>query len=171
MNYPIEVKIIHGAFANPVDRARGPARQDHSAAAVVPARTANSPGSLGGSRSPGSTLLPGLIDAHVHLVADSGPGALDRLSEFAEDDLVRTIEESLRIQLATGVTTVRDLGDKGWSVLDWPAPLSPGCRRWWPPGRRSPAAAGIAGTWAPKHLVGTNCGPLSGNGWNAAPTS
>ena len=68
---------------------------------------------------PSGTLLPGLIDAHVHLVADSGPGALDRIPEFSDDDLTRTIEESLRIQLATGVTTVRDLGDTGWSVLDW----------------------------------------------------
>ena len=68
---------------------------------------------------PTGTLLPGLIDAHLHLVADSGWGALDRLSEFSGDDLTRTIEESLRIQLATGVTTVRDLGDVGWSVLEW----------------------------------------------------
>jgi len=65
---------------------------------------------------PSGTLLPGLIDAHLHLVADSGWGALDRLPEFSDDDLARTIEESLRIQLATGVTTVRDLGDMGWSV-------------------------------------------------------
>ena len=65
---------------------------------------------------PTGTLLPGLIDTHVHLVADSGWGALDRLAEFSDDDLTRTIEESLRIQLATGVTTVRDLGDMGWSV-------------------------------------------------------
>jgi imidazolonepropionase-like amidohydrolase len=70
---------------------------------------------------PAGSLLPGLIDAHVHLVADSGWGALDRLPEFSADDLARTIEESLRIQLATGVTTVRDLGDTGWSVLDWRA--------------------------------------------------
>jgi imidazolonepropionase-like amidohydrolase len=70
---------------------------------------------------PAGTLLPGLIDAHLHLVADSGPGALDRLPEFSDDDLARTIEESLRVQLATGVTTVRDLGDIGWSVLDWRA--------------------------------------------------
>jgi len=68
---------------------------------------------------PAGTLLPGLIDDHVHLVADSRPAALDRLPEFSDDDLTRTIEESLRIQLATGVTTVRDLGDTRWAVLDW----------------------------------------------------
>ncbi|MEU9395425.1 amidohydrolase family protein [Streptomyces sp. NPDC048324] len=70
---------------------------------------------------PDGTLLPGLIDAHVHLVGDSGPGALERLPGFSPDDLSRTIEQSLRVQLATGVTTVRDLGDKAWSVVDWRA--------------------------------------------------
>jgi imidazolonepropionase-like amidohydrolase len=70
---------------------------------------------------PAGTLLPGLIDAHVHLVGDSGPGALERLPEFSREDLVRTIEQSLRIQLSVGVTTVRDLGDMAWSVLDWRA--------------------------------------------------
>jgi len=70
---------------------------------------------------PAGTLLPGLVDAHVHLVGDSGPGALERLPEFSRDDLVRTLERSLRIQLSAGVTTVRDLGDKAWSVVDWRA--------------------------------------------------
>lgn len=67
---------------------------------------------------PRGTLLPGLIDAHVHLVGDSGPGALERLAEAAPDDMARTIERSLRIHLSTGVTTVRDLGDKAWAVVD-----------------------------------------------------
>ncbi|MEU0030875.1 amidohydrolase family protein [Streptomyces sp. NPDC006335] len=70
---------------------------------------------------PNGTLLPGLIDTHVHLVGDSGPGALERLAAFSPEDLSRTIERSLRVQLSTGVTTVRDLGDKAWSVVDWRA--------------------------------------------------
>ncbi|MFA3835016.1 metal-dependent hydrolase family protein [Streptomyces aureus] len=70
---------------------------------------------------PSGTLLPGLVDAHVHLVGDGEPGALERLGELSQDDLFGTIERSLRIQLAAGVTTVRDLGDVAWSVLDWRA--------------------------------------------------
>jgi imidazolonepropionase-like amidohydrolase len=66
---------------------------------------------------PGGTILPGLIDAHVHLGADGGPGALDRMAESA--DLSATIEQSLRIHLAAGVTTVRDLGDYADAVLAW----------------------------------------------------
>ncbi|MFC9532094.1 amidohydrolase family protein [Streptomyces sp. NPDC056975] len=70
---------------------------------------------------PSGTLLPGLVDAHVHLVGDGEPGALERLGELSQDDLFGTIERSLRTQLAAGVTTVRDLGDVAWSVLDWRA--------------------------------------------------
>jgi imidazolonepropionase-like amidohydrolase len=67
----------------------------------------------------GATILPGLIDAHVHLTADAGVGALDRLQEADDDVIVATIEQSLRIHLAAGVTTVRDLGDMNDAVLDW----------------------------------------------------
>jgi imidazolonepropionase-like amidohydrolase len=70
-------------------------------------------------RYQGATLLPGLIDTHVHLCCDSGPGALDRIPDFSADELAGVIEDSLRAQLATGVTTVRDLGDREWAVLDW----------------------------------------------------
>jgi imidazolonepropionase-like amidohydrolase len=67
---------------------------------------------------PDATLLPGLIDLHVHLCADSGIGALDRLPSFSDEELAAVIDESLRTQLAAGVTTVRDLGDRRWAVLE-----------------------------------------------------
>lgn len=60
---------------------------------------------------PTGTVLPGLIDTHVHLVADNVAGALDRVPELGEQALNGIITESLRRQLAAGVTTVRDLGD------------------------------------------------------------
>ncbi|MGY1616735.1 amidohydrolase family protein [Geodermatophilus sp. SYSU D00691] len=67
---------------------------------------------------PDATVLPGLIDMHVHLCADSRNGALDRLRALTHDDLDAVIDESLRTQLAAGVTTVRDLGDRRWAVVD-----------------------------------------------------
>jgi imidazolonepropionase-like amidohydrolase len=70
-------------------------------------------------RYEGATLLPGLIDVHVHLCCDGGPGALDRIPEASDDELVAVIEESLAVQLAAGVTAVRDLGDRSWAVVDW----------------------------------------------------
>jgi imidazolonepropionase-like amidohydrolase len=63
-------------------------------------------------------VLPGLVDSHVHLVGDSEWGALDRLAGYSPEDLARVVEESLRRQLAAGVTTVRDLGDRDWVVVD-----------------------------------------------------
>jgi imidazolonepropionase-like amidohydrolase len=57
------------------------------------------------------TLLPGLIDCHVHLSADAGVGALDRVPQATEEELGDTIETSLRRHREAGVTTVRDLGD------------------------------------------------------------
>jgi imidazolonepropionase-like amidohydrolase len=65
-----------------------------------------------------STVLPGLIDAHVHLVADSGPMALDRVAGYSEDELDSVVTEALHRQLAGGVTTVRDLGDRRFNVVD-----------------------------------------------------
>lgn len=65
-----------------------------------------------------STVLPGLIDAHVHLVADSGPMALDRVAGYSTDELDAVVTEALCDQLAGGVTTVRDLGDRRFNVVD-----------------------------------------------------
>lgn len=66
----------------------------------------------------GTTLLPGLVDAHVHLVADDSPGALDQLPELGESDLDAIVGRALDAQIRAGVTTVRDLGDVGFLVAD-----------------------------------------------------
>jgi hypothetical protein len=67
---------------------------------------------------PTATVLPGLIDTHVHLVAGSGVGALDRVPGLGDDELDTVITEGLRRQLAAGVTTVRDLGDLRYAVVN-----------------------------------------------------
>ena len=62
-------------------------------------------------------MLPGLIDSHVHLVADSKIGALDRVPTLSDQELDAVITDGLRRQLAAGVTTVRDLGDRHYAVV------------------------------------------------------
>lgn len=89
-------------------------------AAVLPSGSAV-PAGCEVVRYEGATLLPGLIDGHVHLCCDSGPGALDRIPSFSDDELIAVIEKSLADQLAAGVTSVRDLGDRSWAVVDWRA--------------------------------------------------
>lgn len=67
---------------------------------------------------PGTTILPGLIDTHVHLCGDDSPRALDQFFELSPDDLDRIITAGLQAQLAAGVTSVRDLGDYQWAIVD-----------------------------------------------------
>jgi imidazolonepropionase-like amidohydrolase len=66
---------------------------------------------------PDATVLPGLIDTHVHLVAGGEPDALalDAGRSAAERDQV--IRRSLLEQVGAGVTTVRDLGDNRFAVI------------------------------------------------------
>ena len=61
---------------------------------------------------PGATLLPGLVDVHVHLVASGGPDlAADVPKTEAERALAAVV--NARRQLEAGVTLVRDLGAPG----------------------------------------------------------
>jgi len=61
---------------------------------------------------PGATLLPGLIDVHVHLVASAGP---DLAADVPKSEAERTLAAvaNARRQLDQGVTLVRDLGAPG----------------------------------------------------------
>ncbi len=67
------------------------------------------------------TLLPGLIDAHVHLVAEGirpgAPGSLEAAGALGDDGLDAAIARSLATNAAAGVTTVRDLGDRRYRTL------------------------------------------------------
>ena len=63
------------------------------------------------------TVLPGLIDCHTHLVADSSVGGLERAATMSDDEVDAVIVASLRQHVAAGVTTVRDLGDIAYRSL------------------------------------------------------
>ena len=63
------------------------------------------------------TVLPGLVDAHTHLVADATIGGLERAGSMSDDALDEVILSSLRSHAAHGVTTVRDLGDVAYRTL------------------------------------------------------
>jgi imidazolonepropionase-like amidohydrolase len=65
-----------------------------------------------------ATVLPGLIDTHVHLVGDSGDRALSRVPGYSDQELDDVISDGLQRQLAAGVTTVRDLGDRRFNVAN-----------------------------------------------------
>jgi imidazolonepropionase-like amidohydrolase len=61
---------------------------------------------------PGATLLPGLVDAHVHLVANGDPDLAAGLAKTEAERTVAAVANARR-QLEAGVTLVRDLGAPG----------------------------------------------------------
>lgn len=65
---------------------------------------------------PHGTLLPGLIDAHVHLAMDGGPDPVTALRRTNGPELLDTMRSNARALLDAGVTTARDLG--GYGFLD-----------------------------------------------------
>jgi imidazolonepropionase-like amidohydrolase len=65
-----------------------------------------------------ASLLPGLVDTHAHLVCDGRDQAVERVAGLGEQNLNRIVREALAAQLAAGVTTVRDLGDRNFCVID-----------------------------------------------------
>jgi len=62
----------------------------------------------------GQYVLPGLIDAHVHL---SGSGEADSQFSAPTGQMALKILSNAQKNLAAGITTVRDLG--GWSELEF----------------------------------------------------
>jgi len=72
-------------------------------------------------RLDGCTLMPGLIDAHVHLtfspdLAEDGSVQADLASTSSEELILRALRNA-RLALVGGVTTMRDLGGPGLTTL------------------------------------------------------
>ncbi|OGP71488.1 MAG: hypothetical protein A2W09_05355 [Deltaproteobacteria bacterium RBG_16_50_11] len=65
----------------------------------------------------GRTLLPGLIDAHVHLCLDGSPDPMTSLSRNSIPQLTLKAAQHARQTLAAGVTTVRDMGGRDYVDL------------------------------------------------------
>jgi imidazolonepropionase-like amidohydrolase len=64
-----------------------------------------------------ATLLPGLVDAHAHLAFDPTGDPAEQFVHDSNDIMLARIRDHARIALLSGVTTVRDLGDRGYLAL------------------------------------------------------
>src|ERR1700759_105118 len=79
-------------------------------AAELPAEYAGLPR----SDYPGGTILPGLIDSHVHLGFDGGPDPVGRMRAETDAQQLVLMLRSARELLGVGVTTARDPGARAY---------------------------------------------------------
>ena len=63
------------------------------------------------------TLLPGLIDTHVHLGFDASTAPVAHLQAATDDALLQRMRANAATALAAGITTVRDLGDRAFLAV------------------------------------------------------
>jgi imidazolonepropionase-like amidohydrolase len=66
---------------------------------------------------PGATLLPGLIDTHVHLAFDASTDPVGHLAARDDNAALQAMAKAARTAACGGVTTVRDLGDRNYLAL------------------------------------------------------
>src|SRR6516165_352997 len=66
---------------------------------------------------PGSTIMPGLIDSHVHLGFDGGPNPAARIRAETDEQQLILMLRNARDLLGVGVTTARDLGSRGYLAV------------------------------------------------------
>ena len=65
----------------------------------------------------GLTLLPGLIDCHVHLCMGGEPDVVKAVEQETSTETLLKASQSARQTLQRGVTTVRDLGSRDHSIF------------------------------------------------------
>jgi imidazolonepropionase-like amidohydrolase len=66
---------------------------------------------------PGSTIMPGLIDSHVHLGFDGGPNPAARMRAETDEQQLVLMLRNARDLLGVGVTTARDLGARAYLAV------------------------------------------------------
>jgi imidazolonepropionase-like amidohydrolase len=63
---------------------------------------------------PGKTILPGLIDCHVHLCLDGSPDPMTSIAKESISTITLKAARHARLTLEAGVTTIRDMGGKDY---------------------------------------------------------
>ena len=63
------------------------------------------------------TLMPGFVDCHQHLVFDGNGTLEEQVTGRTDEELTERARANARWALAGGVTTLRDLGDRGYVTL------------------------------------------------------
>ena len=126
-------RLVDGSTAAPIERA-AVLIQGERIVALGPQDAVRAPAGATVDRKAygAATILPGLVDAHTHLVAP-GDGTLgDDIAKEDDDILLLQAAQNARTLLHSGVTTLRENGAKGKVAFS----LREGIRRRLAPGPR-----------------------------------
>ena len=64
------------------------------------------------------TIMPGLIDAHVHILFTGGPKSGEESRSMSDNQALLTGVQNAQLGLRSGLTTVRDCGDRNYLSLE-----------------------------------------------------
>jgi len=89
----------------------------HTIAAAGPSRTTSIPRGATRVNGRGLTLLPGLIDCHVHLIMGGEPDVVKAAEQETPTETLLKASRAAGQTLQAGITTVRDLGSRDHSIF------------------------------------------------------
>ena len=78
----------------------------------------------------GLTVIPGLIDAHVHMTLDPAIADVEKQLSQSDDEIRRKMPSRAEAMVRCGVTTARDLGGGNWLELELRRPHNIGRDPW-----------------------------------------
>jgi len=120
----VGAQLIDAVSAQPISSGTVLIGADGRVAAAGPASEVLAPEGVPTIRASGMTLLPGLIDSHVHIAWDKTLYSISSAEDYHTFFSARSPERQLlraghhaQMALAAGVTTVRDCGAESFAVL------------------------------------------------------
>ena len=117
-------QLLDGVAPAPIPSSTVLVNADGRIAAAGPSQSVPIPADTPTIRADGKTILPGLIDGHVHITWDKGLYTAYSAKDYTTRLLQRDPERQLvraahfaQLALAAGVTTLRDCGADDYTVL------------------------------------------------------
>ncbi len=112
-------RVVDGTRRPPIEDAYVAIRNDRILeVGPLSAADARFPASIRREKFEGCTIIPGLIDSHVHLTFSAGPMPFQDLQGESDFTILLRAAANARAALQAGVTTMRDLGSRGTLIFE-----------------------------------------------------
>lgn len=117
MKWAIKAKKLYDGTRNPVIENGVVVMENDRIVAAGPSSQVNVPSDAEVVDVGDRTVMPGIIDAHVHILTSGGPSSIADSRARSREQLILQGAQNGQKALRTGVTTVRDCGDYDYISL------------------------------------------------------